>query len=310
MSFASDVKDEVARQQLPARLANARLSAVVQLLAAIDMTRQGMALTIRTANANVARASVRDLQACYGVEPQLAAVKKPRFDKTSSYVITVSGQARAILQDLDLWTESGLQEHPRQRFIDSDERVRAYLQGCFMATGSLNAPTTANYHLEMTATNPALAEFIVRQMARFRLTAKVTVRRGQPVVYLKASEQIADFLRLIGASQAVLAFEDERIQRDFMNNFSRLDNCELANEYKSMQAARKQVEAVDRLRKLGLLEAMEDKQRDIAMLRLQHPEATLLELSEAYEAATGTKLSKSGIRHRLLKLMEMAARHQ
>ena len=49
---------------------------------------------------------------------------------------------------------------------------------------------------------------------------------------MKAGEKIADFLRLCNASDALFEFEDSRIQRDFYNQITRLDNCEVANEMK------------------------------------------------------------------------------
>ncbi len=72
-------------------------------------------------------------------------------------------------------------------------------------------------------------------MHRFHLPAKQIKRRNQEVVYIKASDKISDFLRCVGASEAVFTFEDSRIQRDFMNSLTRLDNCELANEMKSIR---------------------------------------------------------------------------
>jgi DNA-binding protein WhiA len=310
MSFASDVKDEVSRIELEPKIRNARLSALIQFLAAIDLTSNGMVLRVKTTNANVAKTVAKDIQSGYGVPTQLAVIANPRFDGRSTYLVQVNQQVRTILSDLDLWTDNGLQAHPRQRFIESEQRVRAYLQGCFMAGGSMNAPSTANYHLEIAVSSPELGTFVIKQMARFNLQAKITTRRKATVVYLKASEQIADFLRCIGASQAVLDFEDVRIQRDFVNNFSRLDNCEIANEVKSMQVAKKQMEAVQLLQDHGLLDSLDEKQKEIAHLRLQHPEATLLELADFYQSNTGIRLSKSGIRHRLLKLMQQAARFQ
>ena len=107
-----------------------------------------------------------------------------------------------------------------------------------MAGGSVNSPNKANYHLEISTNNEGLAKFIQKLMNRFDLPAKYIKRRNQDVIYLKASDKIGDFLRYIGASDAVFTFEDSRIQRDFMNSLTRLDNCELANEMKSMAAGK------------------------------------------------------------------------
>lgn len=67
---------------------------------------------------------------------------------------------------------------------------------------------------------------------------------------MKAGEKIADFLRLCNASDALFEFEDSRIQRDFYNQITRLDNCEVANEMKAMKAAKKQLEYIEIIEKM------------------------------------------------------------
>ena len=103
-----------------------------------------------------------------------------------------------------------------------------------------------------------------------------------------------------------MKFEDIRITRDFRNNLTRLDNCELANEVKTIAAARKQVEDILMLQELGMLEHLDEKFKEVAYLRLNCPEASLNELTEAYEEETGVTISKSGMKHRLKKLTDMA----
>lgn len=98
--------------------------------------------------------------------------------------------------------------------------------------GSVNSPQKTNYHLEIVTNDEAHALFIQKLMHKFDLPAKVIARRTAFVVYLKAADKIADFLRCAGAYEALMKFEDIRIHRDFRNNLTRLDNCEVANEEK------------------------------------------------------------------------------
>ncbi|MCB5673875.1 DNA-binding protein WhiA, partial [Fusicatenibacter saccharivorans] len=65
------------------------------------------------------------------------------------------------------------------------------------------------------------------------------------VVYLKSSEKIGDFLRAIGASQSVMNFESTRIDRSMSNTVNRWNNCDIANEMKSMATANKQLEDIE-----------------------------------------------------------------
>ena len=188
--------------------------------------------------------------------------------------------------------------------------ARAYLAGAFLAAGSVNSPNKTNYHLEIATQDENLAKFIKKLMERFYLPAKVIARRNQYVVYLKSSEKIADFLKCIEATQSVFEFEDVRIQRDFMNSLTRLDNCEFANEMKTIAAGKKQCEDIEYLENYGALEFLPTKIKQVALLRKQYPEASLNELCNFYEEKYLETISKSGMRHRLNKMSEIAATYK
>ena len=147
--------------------------------------------------------------------------------------------------------------------------ARAYLAGAFLSGGSVDSPNKTNYHLEISTTNLDLALFIEKLMHRFDLPAKHIKRRNQEVVYIKASDKISDFLRCVGASEAVFTFEDSRIQRDFMNSLTRLDNCELANEMKSISAGKRQLEDIEWIENYRSLETLPIKLQHAAMARKQ-----------------------------------------
>ncbi|MBR0385558.1 MAG: DNA-binding protein WhiA [Erysipelotrichaceae bacterium] len=310
MSFASEVKEEVARLEVDDATRKGQLSAILKLLSSLNLSSSGLSLTVRSKNAVIIRKVAQDLQILYDVRPALEAVKENRFNKNNTYVINVEEKAREILGDLDLWTESGLSQHPSMKFLNSDKMVRAYLTGCFLATGSVNNPNKTNYHLEIVTSDESHARFIVRLLQKSQIYARIALRRSQYMIYIKASEQISDFLRLMQASNAVFTFEDVRIQRDFVNNLSRLNNCEIANEAKTLQAADKQFDAVSYLIESRNLEKLSAKDQEMALLRYENPEASLLELSKRYEERTGTILSKSGVRHRFNKIIELAEKYQ
>ncbi len=303
MSFASEVKEEVARLELDDKSRKAELSALVKLLSSVSFTSSGMKLTLRTKNAVVIRMISQDFSYFYDIKPQLQVVKDERLTKSNTYMVVITEKVRDILQDLDLWTESGLQTHPRMKFLANENMIRGYLAGCFLATGSVNSPNITNYHLEVSTSEEEHSKFIVRLLEKFYINARITERRNQFVVYIKASEQITDFLKVIGASDAVFTFEDVRIQRDFMNNFSRLNNCQIANDAKSMETANRQYEAVKYLIDNDLMYGLSKKDQEMARLRFDNPEASLAELAEIYEETYGGEISKSGVRHRFNKIM-------
>ena len=132
----------------------------------------------------------------------------------------------------------------------------------------------------------------------FYLNAKATKRRNGYIVYLKEAEKIGDFLHIVGAVNAMLAFEDLRIMRDMRNSVNRLVNCDTANLKKTANAAAKQVEDIQLIE-----EKVPEKLAILAHFRLMHPELSLKEV--AAQVPDGP-ISKSGVNHRFQKIREMA----
>ncbi len=242
--------------------------------------------------------------------PTESHLYKMKLKKNNIYILRINAQTADILKDLQIMDEEGLRAHPKDDTVHEECCARAYLAGAFLAGGSVNSPQTANYHLEIVANSKAQADFLLRLMKRFELPAKYIHRRNQEVVYLKASDKISDFLRCIGASDALFAFEDSRIQRDFMNSLTRLDNCELANEMKTISAGKKQLEDIAWIEAYRGLDTLPEKLQQAAVLRRMNPEASLNELCEAYFEETGETISKSGMKHRLAKLKELASQYR
>ena len=244
MSFTAEVKTQICAAEWGECCARAQLSSVMKMCSTMNLSAQGIHLRVQCEHANTAKRIWKLLKERYQVEPQLSVLRKVRLKKNNIYVIRVHERAMEILKDLEICTDKGLQPRPSAKMVRKDCCAQAYLAGAFLAGGSVNAPTTSNYHLEISTSDQELAEFLCRLMNRFYLPAKIIQRRAQHVVYLKASDKIADFLRMCKADEALLEFEDTRIQRDFYNSLTRLDNCELANEMKSISAARKQLEDI------------------------------------------------------------------
>lgn len=310
MSFTTEVKSEIAANELHPCCMKAELSAVLQMCSTMNFTSDGVHLTIKTENPTTAKRIYKLVKERYDVTTRLSVIKKMKLKKNNIYVIRVENKAMEILKDLEIFTEKGLQAHPSSRMLRKECCARAYLAGAFLAGGSVNSPNKANYHLEIATNDEGLAKFIQKQMEKFYLPAKVIQRRNQSVVYLKASDKISDFLACVGAHQSVFEFEDSRIQRDFMNNLTRLDNCELANEMKSLAAGKSQCDDIEWIENYAGLESLPEKLRNVALLRKEHPEASLVELCDYYEEGFNEVISKSGMKHRLSKIKEIAANYK
>ncbi|MCI5772959.1 MAG: DNA-binding protein WhiA [Erysipelotrichaceae bacterium] len=304
MSFSTDIKQEIANNDLNKCCIRAQLSAIIQLCSTLNISKEGLALSIKTENATVAKRIYKLIKELYEVDVDLSIIKKMNLKKNNIYHLKVRSKATMILEDIGLWSSRALLERPLKKIVSKECCARAYLAGAFMATGSCNTPKKSDYHLEVVANNEQLAHFIVENMERFFIHAKIIKRRNNYVVYVKMADKIADFLRCVGASESLLKFEDIRISRDFTNSLTRLDNCEVANEIKSQKAAKAQLEDIQKI--ADQLDRIDTKLQEVARLRLANPEMSLNELCAEYEKNYGVAISKSGIKHRFVKIAQLA----
>ena len=139
-------------------------------------------------------------------------------------------------------------------------------------------------------------------IAEFGISAKMVERKGHYIVYLKESDAISDMLGILGAYESMMKFENIRILKEMRENIQRQVNCETANLQKTVSASVRQIQDIEYIRERIGFDELQDSLREIAVLRLEKPSATLKELSESLS----TPLGKSGVNHRLRKLSSIA----
>ena len=178
--------------------------------------------------------------------------------------------------------------------------IKAFVRGIFLGSGSVNNPEN-KYHLEMILNTIENAKIVKKLLEKMQINMKEMQRKSGYSLYLKEGEEISKFLALIGANSAVLKFEEIRVLRDMKNNINRKVNCETANLSKTINAAVKQIEAIKTLQKEGKFESLSDNLKEIALLRLENPDASLTELGQMLKNPIG----KSGVNHRLKQLEQL-----
>ncbi len=178
---------------------------------------------------------------------------------------------------------------------------KAFLKGVFLGSGCIVNPNT-DYHFEVVTKSKVYADYVIKLMTEFGLAPKIIKRNSNYVIYLKDSEQISTLLAILEANKAVLEYENIRINKSIKNNINRSVNCETANLSKTIEAAVKQQEAIKKLKDENRFNELNPKLKEIASLRLKYPEASLDELADK----CSYKISKSGIYHRLNKIIKLA----
>lgn len=182
-----------------------------------------------------------------------------------------------------------------------EENVKAVLRGLFLGSGSINNPEN-NYHLEVKFSNEENMKYIYMLLSKTGFNVKLLDNNNEYTIYAKEGEEISRILASIGASKGILKFEEIRVQRDMNNKVNRLVNCETANLNKTINAAVSQIEAIEYLQKTKQLEKLEEPLKEIAKLRLENPNASLVELGQLLEIPIG----KSGVNYRLKRLIDIA----
>ena len=184
---------------------------------------------------------------------------------------------------------------------ENQEEKKAIIRGTFMGAGSINNPER-EYHLEMEVTNEQNMNTVLDLLLEFGIKAKYMEAKNKYYIYLKEGEEISKFLALIGAAKAVMKFEDIRIQKEMRGKVNRLVNCETANLNKTINASIEQIAAIRKLQENGEFKKLDDNLKEIALLRLENPDMSLIELGKKLKVPIG----KSGVNYRLRKIMEIA----
>ena len=295
MSFTAEVKNEVSKLELNKTDSLSELSGIMHEFKDLKVT---------TENASVARRIFKIVKDIYKVNAVITVRKGYNYHKNYIYILEIKQKKDIIINDLNL-NNPILDNY----LVDDEYLLRAYLRGLFLICGSINDPKKSRYHLEFVVNDLDYANFISDKLNYFNLNSKVIKRDLKYMVYIKEAEKIGDFLRIINATSAVLYYEDIRIYRDHKNMTNRLNNCEQANVDKIIQTAFNQVKDINKIKtEFGSLDILDDKTRIIAEYRLKYPEASLQELSEIIGVETESKLSKSGVYHRMKKITEIAER--
>lgn len=197
-------------------------------------------------------------------------------------------------------------ELSKMNFLDEvddlkEKNLKAIVRGAFLGSGSLNNPEN-KYHLEIILSSEENAEYIQDIISKFNISTKKLERKQGYSLYIKEGEEISKFLAFIGAGKAVLKFEEIRVVRETRNNVNRIVNCETANLNKTIDAAMQQIQAIEFLKKIKAFENLSDNLQEIATIRIENPEMSLIELGKMLKEPIG----KSGVNHRLKKIQQIA----
>ena len=292
MSFSAEVKTELCRAPLSRRCC-AQAEAYGALL--YCNTFRGDEVRIVTENG----AFAQRLPALFKKAFKLSFDRLPQGEGKQVFAVTDPAKLTAIHQTFGA-DRNALALHLNFAAVEESCCRAAFLRGAFLAGGSVTDPRKG-YHLELATSHHSVSREVLALMRELGQEPKAAQRKGNAVLYFKQSDRIEDFLTCLGAPVAAMEVMNAKLERDIRGKVNRRVNCDAANLDKAVEAAMSQVEAIRRLEREGVLTALPDKLREVAALRLAHPEDTLSQLAERCDPP----ITKSALNHRLRKLVEL-----
>jgi len=296
MSFSYETKNELCRLPVQ-KLCCARAEAYGILL--YCNTFSAIEVRVITENPNFAERLPKLFRRAFGLsfdrQPDKEQIEGKRI-----FQITDPRKLNHIINVLGYDPQQNLVLHINFAFMEEACDQAAFLRGAFFAGGSITDPQKR--YLELTTSHLQVSREIESLLVECGYPPKSLSRNGSSITYFKQSDQIEDFLTMIGAPVAAMNIMSAKLEKDLRNSVNRRLNCDSANLDKAVEAAQEQLEAIRRLQACDLLEQLPDKLQETAALRLEYPELSLSELAEEFDPP----ISKSCLNHRLRKLMELA----
>ncbi len=290
MSFSEQVKEEL--QTLQIKPMCCRKAYLLGLMVGAQIDGERISFRLPTAFAEHAMAEVKRH---FGRE----AASRPYAQGRASGTELSFASAKCAAQ-ISAWDEGECADF--SAVCKCAQCVPAFLRGAFCASGTVSDPATGS-HLEIKCVTSARAMGLQAMLAEQGVTMGL-VSRGKTVgVYIKNSQGVEDVLTIFGSSTMVFELLNKKIEREIRGNENRVTNCDTGNISKYVAAALKQNAAIEKLERFGELEKLPDALRETAMLRLRHQNVSLGELAELHVPP----ISKSGLNHRLQKLIDLAS---
>ncbi|MBQ8320620.1 MAG: DNA-binding protein WhiA [Clostridia bacterium] len=314
MNFTSDLKKELITKSFShivgererTAATKAALSAFVRTSGEVGFTDGIPTFFIVSESEKIAEFFTALFYEAFGIELSVAHAAKDRLSGRDKLLLhcPVSEGAR-VLKELGFLRKKadGFKSWIEHSLVEDESARIAFIKGAFLGGGSCSVPregASTGYHLEFAFSEEGIADDFCALLGDFELLAKTAQRKERFVVYIKSKEAISDFLSVVSAENALRKFTAFLEKRDESNRSNRAANCYAGNMDKTVQAAVKQVMAIERMKKLGALNELSEELKEIADLRVKNPSMSLKELAQRL------KISKSCLNHRMRKLMSYA----
>ena len=305
MTFTMQVKEEISKTNIDNIGVLALLSSFIKFNGNIKNDK----IMLTMENASCARLIYKLIKNTFMISPKIIIRMQRRFRVKQIYILEINDKVMEILDKLNIMKDDKI-IIPEEYFLSNEDEKINYLKGLFLACGSINNPSTSGYHLEFVVSLKKDAIYISKLIKSFNIESKVLRRNNKYMIYIKQAEMISDILKMFQAINSMFYFEDIRIYRDHKNMVNRLNNCEIANQEKSIVTGMKQLEDIKYLEDNDLISLLDDKVNLVITYRKKYPETSFQELADIISSETDVSMSKSKINHYFRKVKELVNKNK
>jgi len=307
VTFSTLVKEEIVSGEVFSKeRLFALLSAYIRINGVISFVNKEVAVILKSENAKIIKFVYKHLKENFPSTPIFLDYKKKSSNKKKTTYVLKIEKAEYLLDELSV---SYLEGKISKEIVYDDETISGYIAGAFLASGSINSPETSNYHLEISIVSENYAKWLSKLFLKYKkieMEPKITSRRDRYIIYFKKSDQISNFLIVVGATNCCMEFENQRAYRDFSNNTNRLTNLDTANLNKTMEISLRQIEEIKYIDDvLGIHNFHNPKKEMLCYLRLDNESASMSELANMLSREFGYTITKSNVNHLFRDLHEL-----
>ena len=313
MSFSSDVKGELAHIRVERKSDMlAEISGFLRVSGSLRLAGGGkFTIVASTENPAIARHYKKLIKRYFDSTARLEVGDSQMPGRSGSgyrYSLTISPEEKSqqILRETGmLLIREGndyLSDGIYAPIVHSKSCKKAYIRGLFLGCGTISDPHRS-YHLEFVLNSRVVANDLKRLIGSFvNLSANITVRKEDYIVYIKKADYISDMLGIMGADAAMLDFENIKISRGIRGEAQRISNCDNANVDRALSASEQQIRNIRKIEDQVGLDYLAPPLRDVALIRLERPEASLGEIGELLSPP----IKKPGVSKRFTEIREIA----
>lgn len=305
-SFTQNVKQELLGVEYPIEHQEIVLSTIIKSLGKIRTQKGRNILEIKSSFSDLIKIATNIVDWVFlDCQYQINSTSRRNFSiEREVFSLKVYNELENILSFTKLCVDDKQINYKNLKKQQDRELNFLMIRYFFICLGSVNSPIREKqYHLELRIKDELVQKFIIDVCKDYNINFKVTNRKSGKALYLNKSEEIGDFLNLIGCQETLFQFEDERIGRDLYLVNNRYNNADVANTYKTISASQKQIDAIKQLKKDGRFDSLSTKARMVAKLRERYPQMSLSELAEINE----DNLTKSNISYHLKNIVKQAS---